>query len=129
MIIKYALPFLFVILILGVAFLITSLSYRLYQEHFIDNLSTEHINTLSQINSNVEKIKDEIITISDIFYNDAALMDIFHLDSSTEALSHTENYSYIEALDQQVHSTLSHYSFQYELQLYGENGFYDSSDP
>lgn len=127
--IKYALPFLFVILILTVTFLITILSYKLYQEHFIDNLSQEHINTLSQINSNVEKIKDEIITISDMFYNDAELMEIIHSDSQTGADRYSQNSAYVEALDERIHSTLTHYSFQYEMQLTAENGFMYSSDP
>lgn len=126
--IKFILPLLFVVLILFVTFFITLLSYKLYQEHFINNLMKEHVNTLSQVNNNIEKIKDEIITVSDMFYNDSTLENILRSDNKKELDSHSDSYLYVQNLDQQIHSLLTHYSFEYEIQLMGENGFIYSTD-
>lgn len=127
--IKFILPLLFVTLILLITFLVTTLSYKLYQEHFINNLMQEHVNTLSQINNNIEKIKDEIITISDMFYNDSNLMEAIYSKNKQQSDCSTDTYSYIKDLDRQIHSTLTHYSFEYEIQIMTENGFIYSTDP
>lgn len=126
--IKYILPLVFIILILNVTFFITSLSYKLYQSHFINNLSLEHITTLSQVNSNIDKIKGEIITISDMFYNDPTFNQIINSTITEQSIYHLEMLDYIRTLDKQVHATLTHYSFPYEVQLIGNNGIIYSSN-
>lgn len=127
--IKYILPALLVLMISIISFLIMWFSFHSYQEHFIDNLTAEHKNTLSQIKGNIKGIQSEIITISDLFVNNKDFLKIIEEISAAAAFGYTENYHTLEQLDLSIRDMLSHCSFNYEIQFISENDFFYSTDP
>ena len=70
---KHILSILFITFILSVSVLIIFPSFYFYKQQLIENISQGRIDTLSQVNSNINKIKDEIVKISDMFFYDEEL--------------------------------------------------------
>lgn len=124
---RQILSILFVAFILFVTILIIVPSFYLFKQQLIENISQGRVDTLSQVDSNLDKIKGEIITISDMFFNDESLNQMISSPNLDES-SKTEYNSIIKELDHKVRSTLSNYSFEYEMQLISENGILYSTD-
>ena len=126
--IKYILPSTFVLMIIMISSLIMWFSFHLYQKHFISNLSYEHVNTLSQISGNIDKIQAETITISDLYLNNDFFRDITYDLSSDLSVDPEMIYETFKQLDSSIRNTLTHCSFDYEIQFLGEKECYYSTD-
>lgn len=123
---RQVLSILFITFILFVAILIIVPSFHFYKKQLIENISQGRIDTLSQVNSNMDKMKGEITTISDMFFYDETLQemagnDIIYKDTEKET-------EYLRSLDERIRKTLAHYSFEYEMQLLSDNGLRYSTD-
>lgn len=126
--IKYILPSTFVLMIIMISSLIMWFYFHLYQKHFISNLSYEHVNTLSQISGNIDKIQAETITISDLYLNNDFFRDITYDLSSDLSVDPEMIYETFKQLDSSIRNTLTHCSFDYEIQFLGEKECYYSTD-
>lgn len=123
---KHILSILFITFILSVSALIIFPSFYFYKQQLIENISQGRIDTLSQVNSNINKIKDEIVTISDMFFYDEELNQMLYQKDIFK--SPEKELTYIRSLDRKVRRTLAHYSFEYEMQLITDNGLIYSTD-
>ncbi|MFI3208508.1 MAG: histidine kinase [Eubacteriales bacterium] len=97
----------------------------MFQEQLVTEISKNRVDTLSQISHNIEKIQDEIITISDMFYNNQEMQEII---LNFNASSHEDELEIITQLDNTIRTTLMHYSFTYEMQLFTTDGLIYSSN-
>ncbi len=117
------------ILLVACSILLTALpSFHLFQEQLITEFSENRVDTLSQVSHNIQKIRDEITTVSDMFYNNEEVQEIlFPSDETVHSFS--ELTDILTAIDSDIRTTLTHYSFDFEMQLFLNNGFVYSTDP
>ncbi len=121
---KHTLTLLFVSCIILVSLLITIPSFYFYQRQLVEDISQGRVDTLSQVNSNLNATRSEMITISDMFYNNPDMQALWRTPEPS-----SDGAAIVAALDQSIRTTLSHYAFEYEIQLSCSNGLSYSTDP
>ncbi len=111
------------ILLVATGILLTALpSFHLFQNQLVIEMSKNRVDTLSQVSQNIENIRDEITIISDMFYNNETMQSILY-PAEDMNLSLEEQTELLAELDQTIRTTLTHYSFDFEMQIFLLNGF------